>query len=673
MLHDGPRMEHQRFYLPFMLGLAACGAPEQAAQTQTEDNLYGNVNFSGAACTSQLRSFNETIVKYGRIASATKAFEQCVTDRVNNGTYRQCSGDPGHGLAKAEQIKLVLAVARSTNDIQMKCSGGGGNASAGYQGYNHTQAEKFTWGGWLSSVHGQLGKPLCSTTSSADCRYAAHPWPYSQAAGIVWHEVMHSHDYTHGANGQAAAIVNCGYEGDATWHFQVNTMPYIVGQCITEVIDQSGAQCGNPDSCAGSNRLRMVDAYNGTSCSCKNDPRHEGLGTLGMNDGELTDEIMFAGGDWFYGGWHYGANNQIMATGDFDGDGDDDFIISSGWGLALVRRWGERFYATDVKRWGTWIGGWRLSSANTIEGTGNFDGTGGKDLIIRSGWGIGVLSVASGKLVLRDTIRFNTYAGNWWATAADTIEGVGDFDGDGRDEFILRRASFGFAFVDLDSWASGSSRGPTTYGYNLSAWSRYRAGTRYGEWDHRASDVIAGVGDFDGNGKDDLLIKSWWGFGILTKDAALTTLGLKPFSSYLGSWYLRSSDTYAAVADFDGDGRDELLIRGASGTGIIGASSTGWLFTQRRWPNNAWVGGWRLGALDTVGGTGDFNGDGKDDFVVRSGWGLGVIAPYATPKLLDGEANGTLFGAWLLDGSDQIAGVGDFDDDGKAELLLTTH
>jgi len=661
----------------FAIFATACGAPattHETNDTEAEDNLYGDVSYSGSACTSDRRQFHDEILKYGRVASASQAFEQCVTQKINDGVYRECNKDPGKGLPKATQLELVLQVARSDNDLGIKCSGGSGNASTSLGKHNHSGVESFSWGGWFASVHGQMSKPLCSETSSSDCRYAAHPWPYSQAAGIVWHEVMHTHGYTHGANDQAGAIVACGYSGDASWHYQVNTMPYIVGQCINEVIDRSGEQCGNPDSCWGSNRLRMIDEFDGTSCSCQHDPHNDGFGTIGMNDGELEDEIVYASGDWFYGGWHYSADNDIAATGDFDGDGDDDFIITSGWGLAVARRAGTRFYAMTAKPWGSWIGGWHLGGNNTIVGVGNFDGAGGDDFIIRSGWGLAVVSLVGGQLVLRDTIPFNTWVTNWWATASDTIEAIGDFDGDGKDELILRRASSGFAMVELDSWASGDSSGAFASGHDFSAFYTTNTGRRLGGWRHGSGDVFGGVGNFNGDGKDDLLVRSGWGFAILTRSGnSWTTLTIKRFRTYLGAWYLRASDQLGPIGDFDGDGRAELLLKGFSGVAVFGTYASGYAFIQKHWRAGSWIGGWHLSRYDTLHGVGDFDGDGAEDVVIRSGWGVGVISFDYTPRLLDADAFGDLQGAWLLDDTDELAAVGDFDSDGKAELMLTTQ
>src|SRR5262249_22269794 len=147
----------------------------------------------------------------------------------------------------------------------------------------------FNWSVWLPNVASTLGLRVCANDAeraAGGCRWAGEPWPWSQAAGIVWHEASHTHGYIHGADDQAHAKNNCGYSAytDAQWNFQTNTMPYIIEKCISTVIEQSGTQCGSLETC-GSHALRLIDNYNGASCSCQEDPRSPGLGYINAAGG----------------------------------------------------------------------------------------------------------------------------------------------------------------------------------------------------------------------------------------------------------------------------------------------------------------------------------------------------------------------------------------------------
>ena len=71
-------------------------------------------------------------------------------------------------------------------------------------------------------------------------------------------------------------------------------MPYLLGNCITEVLDMSGRACGNLESCSMPNQLRIVDRYaEGGPCECINDPGQKGLGVLAEDSSEIVDAAIF--------------------------------------------------------------------------------------------------------------------------------------------------------------------------------------------------------------------------------------------------------------------------------------------------------------------------------------------------------------------------------------------
>jgi hypothetical protein len=268
-----------------LIGCAGTGDDDEALSV-SQAPLHGLVTY-GADCPSGLKIFLDQIMAHGRAATATPAFRQCMAAAIHHtaltvpvygqsvANYRQCLGDPAHGRPPAEQLAAVLMITRSQNDLHMGCTGGGGNASAVLGPYDHSDPEAFAWGSWLTGVYNQLSMPVCGTPGAppTGCRAAPYPWPYSQAAGLVWHEASHTHGYTHGDNAQAGALVACGYASDPTWDFQTNTMPYLIEYCTHAVIDQSGATCGGDlTTGCGPGELRMIDSFSGTTCSCVRDP-----------------------------------------------------------------------------------------------------------------------------------------------------------------------------------------------------------------------------------------------------------------------------------------------------------------------------------------------------------------------------------------------------------------
>src|SRR5829696_716587 len=115
--------------------------------------------------------------------------------------------------------------------------------------------------------------------------------------------------------------------------------------------------------------------------------------------------------------------------------------------------------------------------------------------------------------------------------------------------------------------------------------------------------------------------------------------------------------------DFNGDGRSDVLWRSDAGemTDWLGQANGGFVNNGA----NAWFA--NLPSSWQVIGTGDFNGDGKDDLLWRSSGG----------EMTDwlGQANGGFVNnganAWFtnLPSSWQVVGTGDFNGDGRDDLL----
>jgi ribosome modulation factor len=101
------------------------------------------------------------------------------------------------------------------------------------------------------------------------------------------------------------------------------------------------------------------------------------------------------------------------------------------------------------------------------------------------------------------------------------------------------------------------------------------------------------AGDFDGNGKDDVFIRSPQYAGLLTYNGS----GFQPNSiqyDWIGGWKLGSGDQHF-VGDFDGNGKDDILIRSPQYAGLLTYNGSGFQ------PNSIqydWIGGWKLGSGD---------------------------------------------------------------------------
>ncbi len=636
----------------FMGFIAATTAEAQETRT-TGQKLLGPVQ-QADDCTPELQRFNEQIMVFGRTAATTRAFEQCVDQEVR-ARYRKCVGDPHYGSPIATQISQVISASRSPGPVQITCTGGSGNASTGL-GWFRNPGEGFNWGGWFKSVASQLGRPLCGPGQAPpidDCRVAAMPWPYSQAAGIVWHEVMHTQGYTHGANDQAGAKVACGYANDAAWNFQSNTMPYILGDCIDRVIARSGERCGDIQACPGGHQLRLLTSYAGNTCACVRDPGKKGLAILGLQGGRLVDRAMLPEEDWI-GGWHYGPGNAIRGTGDFDGDGLADFVITSGWGLGLLTHVGAQWRALVVKPNGTRFGSWNLNTAaDRVVGVGDFDGDGKDELVLVSGWGLGILKRSGTSLTHLMMAPTGANFGGWnFNAASDRIRGIGDFNGDGKADLVVT-SSWGIAILTV----SGSTLTPVMVA---------PGGTRFGGWNFNAlSDDLRGFGDFDGDGDDEILITSGWGLGLLRLQGSnFTHMRMYASGGTIGGYaYNVATARHGGLGDFDGDGKTDLVLATPAGLMLLGwHAGTGQLRPIAMRGNGQSIGGWRLNTVsDQLTPAGDLDGDGVDELVIRSGWGVGVLRRTASGLgLVDAQPMEGLFGSWQVAGSDKLVGVGPF-------------
>jgi hypothetical protein len=246
-----------------------------------------------------------------------------------------------------------------------------------------------------------------------------------------------------------------------------------------------------------------------------------------------------------------------------------------------------------------------------------------------------------------------TYQGNVAAPDASWhVAGLGDFNGDGAFDFLWRNQN-----GTLVDWTMNGSQiissQVVTFGGSPT--------TPDSSWN------VAGIGDFNGYGKADILWRNtdgslidWTMNGSQVTASQQVTLGGSAASPD-ASWSI------AGIGDFDGDGKADLLWRNANGSLIewtmngsqITSSQTVTLQGTAVMPDSGW----------SVAGIGDFNGDGKSDILWRNTNGSLIDWTMNGPQIANVQPV-TLGGSPVsLNPSWQIAQIGDFDGNGASGIL----
>lgn len=340
------------------------------------------------------------------------------------------------------------------------------------------------------------------------------------------------------------------------------------------------------------------------------------------------------------------AGVSLAGVGDTSGDGVDDLLVGADFAggtgqVGLV--WGpvagvQHLADADLVLSGVKEG--ELAGV-TVTGTGDLDGDGLADLAVGAS---GHTSEGDGAVYLvhgtgsAGSASFSTAAFVAWGAAGDALGSAvaaGDVDGDGTNEIAL-------GVPDADTWGTDAGGGYLLSG--ILPGSQVLAGSDLAVYGEAAGDAAGGsvaLADFDGDGRADLLVGAPGAEAdaTLARDEGAAYVFLD--ASTMTSGYARS----AAAAD--------LALVGAGADDAAGCA---------------------------VAFAGDLDGDGSQDLLVGA-WGedLGGVDAGAA-YVLRGPLSGTLGLAtadavlWGADGGDEtgvaVAGVGDLDGDGLGDLLV---
>lgn len=273
--------------------------------------------------------------------------------------------------------------------------------------------------------------------------------------------------------------------------------------------------------------------------------------------------------------------------------------------------------------------------------------------------------------------------------AGYAVAGVGDHDGDGVEDVLV-----GAYLEDAGGSSSGAAYlvpGDTTGTVPLASASAKLIGEEAGDY---AGAAVAGAGDVDGDGYDDLLVGAIYddeggrqaGAAYLVFGPTAGTLDLASAGAKLGG---EDADDNAGISlaagDVDGDGTPDLVIPADDADGTEVGAGKVYVWTSAP-SGTVDLGGADIvvtGAYASQGigyslAVGDFDGDGYGDLVTGApngqSDGHGAVYLFAGPlaaALTEDDA------AWVMQGEEtneavgnSLADAGDVDADGVNDLVV---
>jgi hypothetical protein len=341
-------------------------------------------------------------------------------------------------------------------------------------------------------------------------------------------------------------------------------------------------------------------------------------------------------------GWTVGADDRGLAgnfTDESSSGGEEVFIRNGNAAAVLVHRQAQWLVA---RRQDDWIDGWNLGTDN-YEAVGDFDGDGRHEIYIRSPNWAGILKYRGGRM------RAIVVQHDWidgWNLGSDNYELVGDFDGDGRDEIYVRSPDWA-GVIELSGrrLRLSSIQHDWIDGWNLGA------------------DNTEFVGRFSRTDRDEVAIRSPEWIGLFRWDATRPGMRLASIQhDWVDGWNLGPNDRHV-IGDFDGDGRDEIYIRSDNWAGVLkwsfGRFRVIWMTRDGIDHINADPSDSQPLEADDVSYAGRFRFD-RDGVLHRNGGGLAVLAWTGT-KMRVHKRLGSPFnpGHWNLGRSDNFV-LGDF-------------
>ena len=303
--------------------------------------------------------------------------------------------------------------------------------------------------------------------------------------------------------------------------------------------------------------------------------------TLTFTGGSLTLGSVPAGQIVAQAAAGGGVQLSIAAapSNDFNGDGRSDLAWRNADGTFTT--WLGQPNGSFASNPGT--GANPLDTSWRIVGTGDFNGDGGDDILWRHDSGVigEWLGHSSGPFTNNGGAAANAVDNSW------SVDGIADYNGDGRDDILWRHTS-----GEVGQWLGMPSGGFANNGGAA-------ANAVDPSW------TVVANGDFNGDGRADVLWRH--SSGVFAEWQGSASGALVNAGGVMGG----ATGSIVGSGDFNADGRDDVLARAADGTITVWlGQSTGQFtsFTPTRQINDL---NWKIASI------GDYNGDGSDDLLWR--------------------------------------------------------
>ena len=303
----------------------------------------------------------------------------------------------------------------------------------------------------------------------------------------------------------------------------------------------------------------------------------------GTGTRNLGDPVAVPGDGW-------GRYDSITGLADYTHDGNADLLVRVRGGAAYVL--GGRGDGTFTRRHGPYD---RLTTGGRLFGVGNVMGTGAPDVVARRGDDL-LTFQNNGHRDLGTPI-----ATGLDVSSANRLLNVGDWDRDGHNDIVTRRASDGDLFVRLGDGRGGFSDG-------------VKIGEGFGK-----VRLLAAVGDMTGDGFPDLMGQPRGGSMKIYPGRGLHQMGV----GYAAHSPIKAG-RQIGLGRWDKDGAPDSLFRQGDQLVYFRGNGPGGLMTPHAVSGDVRRYDWMVGVSDLTGA-------GRSDLLVRTRAG-DLYALRSTPK-----------------------------------------